>query len=131
MSTAVETWEQASNRLNAFKELHQGVFDQYAELVEAYQDALEAVEKEARVLGKSHGPFILKHVTRKIDAERLHEELGSAEFLRVGGKLREVREYLVDRTTFFSKADSGQIPKEVVDAVVSSTPVFLKPKAPL
>lgn len=101
-------------------------YAQLQELVELRNTKLEQADKVVRPLGVSCGPFRWRSATENINAEKLYEELGLANFKNVGGYTETVTIFKVDRTRFQSHADRGDIPKEVKDAVLTKTNSYSK-----
>jgi len=123
----VKRYLDALERLQAFKAEHYELFQEFAQLLQEYNAALEDAEKEVRAKGINCGPFTVCGEMTKIDVDKLYDELGEDDFLRVGGSIETKRVLAVDKKKFEALAESGSLPKEVVEACFTKT---LKFKAP-
>lgn len=124
----VEDFLTAKKALEELEEQHEDTFGRYRELVAEYNRTLEQADKAVRAQGISVGPFIRSHVVTKIDADKLYDLVGRDEFLRLGGKLETVVQYSIDKTKFMSLSSSNQIPKDLIEAVVTEAPNYKTPK---
>lgn len=109
---------QAQSDLEQFIQEHKDVYDELCRLAATRNDKLEAADKVVRPTGCSVGPFVKLSESKKINAEKLYEEIGADNFGKVGGYTETVVAYKVDRDRFLSMAFSNQIPAEIVEVVV-------------
>lgn len=115
-------------QIDDLKEGYPEVFERLRQLQQDYNQALEAAEKAVRGRQVSCGPFNLYQWQTSLDAEKLYEELGRDEFLKVGGKIQTVTTYDLDKNKFEAHVTAGTIPKEVVDVVKKVSPRYKKPE---
>jgi|HigsolmetaAR202D_1030399.scaffolds.fasta_scaffold01372_4 hypothetical protein len=115
-------------QIDDLKEGYPEVFERLRQLQQDYNQALEAAEKAVRGRQVSCGPFHLYQWQTSLDAEKLYEELGRDEFLKVGGKIQTVTTYDLDKNKFEAHVTAGTIPKEVVDVVKKVSPRYKKPE---
>ncbi len=101
--------------LEQFKAEHADIFMQYKDLVDRYNTALEAAEKEVRSQGVTCGDFENYSVSVKYIPEKMFEELGEEMFLANGGSTVQKTEYKVDNKKVEAAIASGAIPDECVD----------------
>ncbi len=101
--------------LDHFKAEHADVFVQYKDLVDRYNTALEAAEKEVRSQGVTCGDFENFSVSVKYNPEKMFEELGEAMFKANGGTTSTKTEYKVDVKKVEAAIASKSIPEECVD----------------
>lgn len=123
----VQQYLEVYERVQSFKAEHYEIFQEFAELLQEYNAALEAAEMEVRSHGVTCGPFSVCGETVKIDSERLYDELGEEDFAKVGGTKITMQVLLVDRSKFESLAERGDIPKEILDVVYRRTLRFKAP----
>lgn len=116
------------DRVQRLKEAFPEVFEQLDQLAGEYNQALEAADKVVRGKKVSCGPFDLYQWATTYNAEKLHEELGREEFLKVGGQIKTIATYDIDKAKLEAHITSGAIPGEVVDAVRTVSPRFKKPE---
>lgn len=115
-------------KLNDLKEGFPEVFERLEQLAQDYNQALEAAEKKVRGMQVSCGPFNLFQYRTTYDADKLFEELGEDEFLKVGGKIQTIKTFDVDKAKLEAHITSGGISKDVVDVVKKTTPSYKKPE---
>lgn len=126
--TKVGVFLEAKDRLNAFREMHQEVFDQLDEILEEYNRALEDAEKEVRSKGESDGPFVVSGQQTSLDVDKLYDWMGHENFLMIGGTI-SVRQVLgMDMKRFESFVAAGVVPKEVLEECYQVKPRFRAPK---
>lgn len=123
----VKRYLDAYERIQAFKAEHYELFQEFAQLLQDHNDALEDAEMDVRAQGVNCGPFTICGEVSKVDVARLHDELGEEDFLKVGGIIETKPVYTIDKRKFESLAESGSIPKEVVEVVYSKTLKFKTP----
>lgn len=119
---------EAKQKLDRLREAFPEVFEQLYALREEYNAKLEAAEKIVRAQKVSCGPFDLYQWQTKYNAERLYEELGRDEFLRIGGKIQTVTQYDVDKNKLEAHITAGAVPEEVVSVVKDTSPRYKKPE---
>lgn len=124
VSRFLETKEKISRMKEAFPE----VFEQFEQLVETYNAELEAAEKAVRARKVSCGPFNLYQWQTKYNAEKLYDELGRDDFLRMGGSIKTIPVYEVDKNKLESYISSNKIKAEVVEVVKETSPRYKKPE---
>jgi hypothetical protein len=123
----VEEFLKAFEALEQFKLANAIFMEALGQLSAQYNAALENAEKAVRSQGVSCGPFELYNYTTRYDTQRLYEELGREDFLKVGGKLETKTEYVVDKATLEMNIARNVIPAEVVEVVVKNSPTYHKP----
>lgn len=124
----VKHFLEVQRQVEDLKEAYPEVFERLGQLQQDYNQALEAAEKKVRGLQVSCGPFNLYQWQTSIDVDKLYEELGRDEFLKVGGKVQTVTTYDLDKAKFEAHVTSGGVPKEVVDVVKKTSPRYKKPE---
>lgn len=124
----VQHFMEVQSKIERLKEAYPEVFEKLGELAADYNQALEAADKVLRAKKASCGPFTLSSVAVTYDAEKLHEELGRAEFLKVGGQIKTVTKYDVDKAKFEAHSTSGIVPNEVIESVRTVSPRYKKPE---
>lgn len=112
---AVQELSDVKTELEQFKAEHADVFVQYKDLVDRYNSALEAAEKEVRTQGITCGDFENYSVSVKFVPDKMFEELGQEMFLRNGGSMTTKTVYDVDPKAVEAAIASGSIPEECVD----------------
>ncbi len=124
----------AKEELESFREMHRELFEVYASIVDRYNDAVEAVDKELRVkcadtgMGVSFSDFSFKHFTIKIDHERCFELVGKKQFETWRGKVFKREHHEMPKDSFLMLVDQGEVPTDVQDQVLTYTPNYSKPK---
>jgi hypothetical protein len=121
-------FEASKERLESYKAQHPKIFAELERIQEEYNTALEAADKAVREKNISAGDWQIYQVQTKIDADKLYEELGEADFLRVGGVVETKTVYSIDRAKFATLEKSGGIPQEVLDAAVKKSPRYHAPE---
>lgn len=117
----VVSFVEAQTSLEAFIEEHKDVYDEICRLASERNTLLEAADKVVRAAKVSVGPFNKLSESKKINPEKLYEELGETDFIKVGGYTETVRTYKVDKERFMALVAADQIPKDVVDVVVNES----------
>lgn len=123
----VQDFLEVQAKVQRLKESFPEVFDTLNQLSQEYNAALEAADKKVRALGVSCGPFDCYQTATSYDADKLYEELGKDEFLRVGGVIKTVTKYDVDKAKLEAHITSNSVPTEVVDVVKTVSPRYKKP----
>lgn len=111
----VQELQDIKTELEQFKAEHADIFMQYKDLVDRYNSALEAAEKEVRSQGVTCGDFENYSVSVKYKPEKMFEELGEELFLKCGGSTSTKTVYEIDPKRVDAAVASGQIPEECVD----------------
>lgn len=124
----VKAFQEIETRIMNFKSLHSEIFQQFAYLLDEYNDALTEADREVRALGVSCAPFVICGETTKIDAQKLYDELGEEAFLKVGGVIEIQRIHSIEKNTFETMANDKSIPQEVVDSCRSQSLRYTTPK---
>jgi hypothetical protein len=117
----------AQDAMNAFKEEHAPIFEQFRVLAERYNAALQQADKACRSQSVSCGPFDLYQFTTKYDAEALHNAVGRDKFLLLGGKISTQTVYGIDKGRIDACIAQNKILPEVVELVRKETPAYHKP----
>lgn len=117
----------AQGALQEFKEAHKEVFEQFAQLAERYNAALEQAEQVVRARGVKCGPFDLYQFATKYNAEALYNAVGRGKFLELGGKIEQVTQYDVDKGRLEAAIAQKKLEPSVVDNIRKETPNFHKP----
>ena len=126
--------EEVAAFLHAEEELHQHIqsnpeyYAKLQQLVTTRNEILEDAEKRVRELNVTCGPIVKISETKKIDIEKLFEELGDADFKAVGGYTETIVDYKLDRPRFLSYAKSGTVPAEILESCVKDTASYTVPK---
>ena len=124
----VSAFVEAQEALKEFKNKHSGIFTEFEELVNEYNQKLESAEKMVRQQGVSCGPFECYQWQTKYDAKILYDALGRERFLQVGGILSTQTVYDVDKLRVSASINSGQIPEEIVGSFKTDSPRYHKPE---
>jgi len=111
----------AQVRLEEFKARHPDLLNELEDLVEDYNQKLQAAEKVVRGKEVNCGPFTQLTPAITYDAERLYNAIGREEFIRLGGIIRQVPEYVIDGKTVEAAILGRRIPKEVAEVVKKTT----------
>lgn len=118
----------AQNELQEFMDEHPEVFEQFRALTDKYNDALEAADKAARGQQVKCGPWDLYQWKTTYNPDLLFNAVGKNKFLEVGGDMRQVTEYALDKDKFEAAAAQGLVPEEVVNEVRKVAPNYHSPK---
>jgi hypothetical protein len=125
----VVSFIEAQTELDTFIDEHKDIYEEICRLAIERNTRLEEADKVVRAAKVSVGPFNKLSESKKINPEKLYEELGEADFVKVGGYTETVREYKVDKKRFMALVEADQIPREVVSAVINeSTSYTVIPK---
>jgi hypothetical protein len=124
------------DELYRFIKEHQQFIDEYAQLAEQFNDALEAADKSMRarcdeeMAGISCGPFEFKHFATKYDGDALLGALGNNEqdFQQLGGIIQTVRVNKVDPKMMESLIERGAVPEKLQREFVKRAANYDKPK---
>lgn len=123
----VAEFQEAEDRIKAFKDKHVKIFEQFEQLAAEYNQKLEAAEKGVRLRGVSCGSFDLYQWQTTYDAKALYDAVGREKFLQLGGILSTQTVYDVDRGHVGAAVNSGQISDEVIGVFVKNSPRYHKP----
>lgn len=114
--------------LETFRALHGDIFDQYAQLVERYNQTLEAADKKVRALGITCGPFDRYQTSTSYDPKALYDAVGHDRFLQVGGDVHTEKVFKIDKAKVEVAIEQGRIPQEAVDSFRTISPRYHKPE---
>lgn len=123
----VQAFEEVKRRLEAFKEANPEFFKFLSELSEEFNNKLEAATMATKSKQVSCGDFVLYQWATSYNAELLYQALGHEKFLSVGGMVKTVTDYSVDKARIQSSINSGVVPKDIAEAAVTKSPRFHKP----
>jgi hypothetical protein len=132
----VERFVLAQEELNRFVEGHKQFIEEYAQLAERFNDALEAADKRLRAMcederaGISCGPFEFKHFATKYDGDALLLALGNNEhdFQQLGGIVQTIRVNKVDPKMVESLIERGAISESLQRSFVKRSANYSKPR---
>ena len=119
---------EAKERFDNLRAAYPEVFEQLSQITEEYNASLEAAEKMVRSKQVSCGPFVLFQTQTKYDAEKLYEEVGRDRFLEVGGTVKTVTTFEIDKARLESHIAANTIPPEVVAVIREVSPRYKKPE---
>lgn len=122
----VQDLEDSEQAIRTLINGNQGFYEQLCRLTAERNQRLEAASKVIRPTGQNCGPFIKLSETEKINAEKLFEEVGASDFQALGGYTETVVQYKVDRVRFLAHASKGDLPQDVVEAVLTISPSYKK-----
>lgn len=118
----------ADARVKDFREQYADVFEAYGKLVQERNQALENAEKVVRAHEVTCGPFDLFQYQTTYDAQKFFEAVGRDQFLKLGGEVKTVPQYSIDKKAFDAYAAQKKIAPSVVEQVVSVSPKYKVPK---
>jgi hypothetical protein len=124
----VAALEQTKARMRKFMEDNSQFFEWWTELVEEYNDRLQAAEKAVRARQVSCGELELGSYQTRYDWEYMYERYGREGFLERGGKLNTVVVKDGDKKRVDMQIDSGKIPAEDAQHIRKKGPKFTIPK---
>lgn len=113
--------------IDRFKMNHEAIFQEYSELTERYNSALEAAEKAVRAKGITCGPFINYSTRMTIDADKMYDEIGKEDFLKYGGRIVERTVYEIDNERVTRHIEAGDIPAEAAKEFMKVSRNYRKP----
>lgn len=125
----VQAYCTAKARLQAFKDANPKFFEMLEMLVNEYNITREAAEKAVRTLNVSCGDFDYYQTQMKVDGGALHDALGRAHFLKVGGTIKMEAKYTMDKKKLDLAVAQGLIPSSVATAVSKEEPRYHVPDA--
>ena len=124
----VAALEQTKERLKKFMADNAQLFEWLNQLIEEYNDRLQAADKAVRARQVSCGDFELGSFQTKYDWDYMYERYGRDEFLERGGKLETVQVKSGDKKRVDLQIDSGKIAVEDAEHIRKKTPKFSGPK---
>ncbi len=122
----VQHFVEVQEKYERFKAQHSAVFEELGTIAEEYNTALQAADKAVRSKKVACGPFQISNFRTTYHGEKLYEELGKEEFLRVGGVIKTETIYEIDKAKFEAHVAANAVPKEVVDIVKDVSPSYKK-----
>jgi hypothetical protein len=128
MLPQVQKFIDIRDRIHRLQEAYPEIFEQYQVMIEEYNTAQEAADQAVRALGVSCGPWEAFQEQKTYNADKLYEELGHEQFLSIGGSIKTVRKYEVDKARVEASIASGAIPKDIVDSFRKVTVKYHKPE---
>lgn len=109
----------AQTEYEAFKAKNRKIIKELEGLIENYNTTREAADKAVRGSGVSCGPWEQLTPTVKYDGEKLYSAVGREDFVRLGGVVRQVNDYVIDKGTIESAIAANRVPQQIVDIVRS------------
>jgi hypothetical protein len=125
----VVAFDQAKQRLLQFKAANSAYYDALTQLVEDYNQKLEAADKVVRAQQVSCGDFDLYSKRPAVDGKALHDALGRPLYITVGGSVAFAVAYKVDAKKLQLAAAQGLVPQNIMDETVSETQMYHTPKS--
>lgn len=107
----------AQMRYEEFKAKNPKMMKQLEGLIEDYNTALQAADKAVRAEGVNCGPWQQLTPSVTFDAEKLYSAVGREDFVRLGGIVRQVNEYVIDKNTIQAAIAGGKLPTQIVEIV--------------
>ncbi len=107
----------ANERLEEFKARNPELLGTLNILIEDYNTALENADKAVRAKGVNCGPWEQLTPTVKYDGEKLYSAVGREDFVRLGGVVRQVNEYVIDKGTIEAAIAANRLPQQIVELV--------------
>lgn len=117
----------ADAKVKDYRESFADVFETYEKLVEERNSKLENAEKVVRAHKVTCGPFVLYQYQTKYDAQAFFDAVGREDFLKLGGEIKTVPEYSLDKKQFEAFVAQKKIPPTVIEAVVEVSPRYRCP----
>ena len=124
----VDALEQVKARMKTFMEANEQFFEWWNELVEEYNDKMQAADKAVRARGVSCGDWSIGSYQTKYDFDYMYERYGRDEFLERGGKLETIQVKSGDKKRVDLQIDSGKMAKEDAEHIRKKGPKFSGPK---
>jgi hypothetical protein len=124
----VDALEQVKSRMKQFVDSNAQLFEWWNELVEEYNDKLQAADKAVRARGVSCGDWSVGSYQTKYDWDYMYERYGRDEFLERGGKLETQQVKSGDKKRVDLQIDSGKMDPEDAGHIRKKTPKFSGPK---
>jgi hypothetical protein len=107
----------AQTRLEEFRARNPQLMDEYEALLNDYNTAREAADKAVRGREVNCGPWQQLTPTVTYSGEKLYSAVGREDFVRLGGIVRTVTEYVIDKDAIEAAISANKMPKEVVEVV--------------
>lgn len=107
----------AKENLEAFYARNPALIAELRSLAEDYNTKLQAAEKVVRGKMVTCGPFDQYQTSVSYDPEKLFNALGRTGFLKIGGTVRTVSEYVIDKKSVEAAIAKQAIPEEVLETV--------------
>lgn len=111
----------AQTEYEGFKAKNRKLIKELEGLIENYITTKEAADKAVRATGMSCGPWEQLTPTVKYDGERLYSAVGREDFVRLGGVVRQINEYVIDKGTIEAAIAANKVPQQIVDIVRTVT----------
>ena len=125
----VQAFEEAKEKLLAFKGANPKFFEVLDALVLEYNTTREAADKAVRARKASCGDFDYYQRSVKFDAKGLHDSLGREKFLAVGGSIKMEAEYKVDSKKLQLAVARKEVDAELVTELTTEEARYHSPKA--
>lgn len=119
---------EAKEKLDRMREAYPEIFQQLEEVKEEYNSTLQAAEQAVRGKGVTCGPFIHYQTQIKYDADKLYEAVGREAFLELGGQVKTVATFEIDKAKLEAQIAANKVPADVVKAVKEVSPRYKKPE---
>jgi len=100
-----------------FKAKNEKLMAELYSLADNYNTTLQAADKAVRGQGVNCGPWEQLTPTVKYDGEKLYSAVGREDFVRLGGIVRQVNEYVIDKGTIEAAIAGNRLPQQIVDLV--------------
>lgn len=117
----------AQENMEAFMARNEAVMREFRLVAEQYNTARQAAEQKVRGLDVSCGPFVQFQRAIKYDAEKLYNSVGRTEFLKMGGTIKTVASYDIEKKTIEAVIARNELPPEVVAVVKKEEPRYKTP----
>jgi len=128
----VQRFVDAESRLQQFIEQNVELMDALADLVEQRNDALQDADSAVRAMcaregrGIDCGPFKFKHFSERVDAERAFDALARDRFTLLGGAVKQVPSYVIEKALVVRAIESGEVTREEAEEFYSKVPNYHK-----
>jgi hypothetical protein len=107
----------ANERLEEFKARNPELLSQLAILIEDYNNAMENADKAVRAKGVNCGPWEQLTPSVKYDGEKLYSAVGREDFVRLGGVVRQINDYVIDKGVIEAAISANRLPQQIVELV--------------
>jgi hypothetical protein len=124
----VAEYEEALKQLERYKKKHADVFHNYSEMAEEVNQKRQIADKTVRGRGVSCGPWELYSQSVDYDPVKLYEMMGREDFLKVGGQLKVITQYDLDKSKVSAAISQQVIPKKVAEQITTKTLRYHAPK---
>jgi hypothetical protein len=128
----VRRYVEAEDQLQEFIQTNLKLMNELSRLVDERNNTLQEADTAVRAtclawgVGVTCGPFQFKHFTQKIDGEAMFDALGREQYERLGGAVKTVTQYVVDKTLTLKAIESGQISPEMAENFYQNIPNYHK-----